>query len=221
MIPNYTRERGDASDPHDSTTLIATAREWKAAGHTVTPDPDSPVPLSDDRSTILRMQNFAVKLESVREPEFVGEQRLLVTYNGRQWYPTMLAPHEMRMLVAQLVAAFDEPDIAAKAVHWFDTLQKCAILLGLAESDPIPSGVLRAVEGLVEQRQAAEALHVEIANLRAALRNVCDAALPVTNAAYNMGQSHEQWLGIKQHIALLDNVRSQAHELIHSTGASQ
>lgn len=67
---------------------------------------DAPVPLSDDRSTVLRLQNFAVKSEVVNDPDFTGELRILLTYNGRQWYPTTLAPHEAQLLVDRLVASF-------------------------------------------------------------------------------------------------------------------
>lgn len=52
-----------------------------------------------------------------------------------------------------------------------------------------------------------------------ALIDVCNAALPVTNAAYNIGQNHEQWDTIKQSIAHLDKLRSQAHELIREVWA--
>lgn len=51
-------------------------------------------------------------------------------------------------------------------------------------------------------------------NLLAALKDVCDAAQPVSNAAYNLGQSHEQWGSIRAGISNLDKVRSQAYEVI-------
>lgn len=43
---------------------------------------------------------------------------------------------------------------ASKAVYWFGCLEKCARLLELADDEPIPSGVVAAVERLIADRAA-------------------------------------------------------------------
>lgn len=45
----------------------------------------------------------------------------------------------------------DEPGIAAKSAHWFAALSKCARLLNLPDDEPIPSGVVAAVERVTKQ----------------------------------------------------------------------
>ena len=52
-------------------------------------------------------QNFAVRAEPTREPDFLGEKTVHITYNGRQWYPTPLGPDEARKLVDLLCAEFN------------------------------------------------------------------------------------------------------------------
>lgn len=52
------------------------------------------------------MKNFGVRAEPTREPEFDGEKTIYVTKNGRQEYPTSLAPHEARKLFDLLRAEF-------------------------------------------------------------------------------------------------------------------
>ena len=64
------------------------------------------------------------------------------------------------------------------------------------------------------ERAAAPAPTSDRAQLIDALRQVCNAALPVTNAAYNIGQSHEQWDNIKRSIDALDAARRNAFRLI-------
>ena len=53
---------------------------------------------TDEQSRQRRMANFAVRAEPAREPDFEDEKTIYVTYNGRQEYPTSLAPHEARKL---------------------------------------------------------------------------------------------------------------------------
>lgn len=62
---------------------------------------------TDEQSRQRRMKNFAVRAEPLQEPEFVGEKTILVTYNGRQEYPTVLAPHEAKKLFDLLRKEFD------------------------------------------------------------------------------------------------------------------
>jgi hypothetical protein len=44
---------------------------------------------------------------------------------------------------------------ASKGIYWFNVLLKCARLLDLPNDEPIPSGVLKAVEALTAQQAAA------------------------------------------------------------------
>ena len=62
---------------------------------------------TDDESRQRRIKNFAVRAEPTREPDFIGEKTILVTYNGRQEYPTALAPHEARKLFDLLRSEFN------------------------------------------------------------------------------------------------------------------
>ncbi|MEM8519034.1 hypothetical protein [Janthinobacterium sp. CAN_S7] len=61
---------------------------------------------TDEQSRQRRMKNFGVRAEPTREPEFDGEKTIYVTKNGRQEYPTSLAPHEARKLFDLLRAEF-------------------------------------------------------------------------------------------------------------------
>lgn len=52
------------------------------------------------------------------------------------------------------------------------------------------------------------------AQLLAALETLVEASSPVSNAAYNMGQRHEQWAIIQPQINTLDAARSAAYAII-------
>lgn len=53
------------------------------------------------------------------------------------------------------------------------------------------------------------------AQLLAALEALANASLPVSNAAFNLGQGHEQWdISISPNISALDKARSNAYALI-------
>lgn len=52
------------------------------------------------------------------------------------------------------------------------------------------------------------------AQLLAALETLVEASRPVSNAAYNLGQSHDQWATIQPQINTLDAARSAAYALI-------
>lgn len=56
-----------------------------------------------------RRKNFAARVvpSTMMDPDFEGEQTLYVTHNGRQEYPTTLAPHEAEQVVAALCKAFN------------------------------------------------------------------------------------------------------------------
>lgn len=63
-------------------------------------------PDADPATCARRERNFAVRAEPSREPDFVGEKTIYTTHNGRQEYPTPLAPHEARKLFDLLAAEF-------------------------------------------------------------------------------------------------------------------
>lgn len=54
--------------------------------------------------------------------------------------------------------------------------------------------------------------------LKEMLKRVCNAALPVSNSAYNLGQHHEQWDSIRTSITALDDARRAAVNLINDMG---
>jgi hypothetical protein len=62
---------------------------------------------TDEESRQRRIQNFAAHVEPTREPDFEGEQTLVVTYNGRQEYRTALSPAEAQKVFDLLRAAFN------------------------------------------------------------------------------------------------------------------
>jgi hypothetical protein len=62
---------------------------------------------TDEQSRQRRMKNFAVRAEPTPEPDFVGEKTIYVTKNGRQEYPTSLAPHEAQKLFDLLRVEFN------------------------------------------------------------------------------------------------------------------
>jgi hypothetical protein len=90
----------------------------------------------------------------------------------------------------------------------------------LERQDATYSQRIAAADGLrALARRAAQPVESagRAGELRTALRLLCNTALPVTNTAYNLGQSHEQWLTIKASIDALDAARSVAFDLIQST----
>lgn len=113
----------DPVDPYDRTTSIDMARNWKARGSFVTPDPDAvrvgaivaaaivataglsaPIPNSPDQA--YRIEHFGVESEPLRHPLFDGERLVRLIHNERQSSSIALAPHEAQLLVDHLVASF-------------------------------------------------------------------------------------------------------------------
>lgn len=85
---------------------------------------------------------------------------------------------------------------------------------------------------LIEEK---DALKAEVARLRSAcdkefadvkflsdrcqllsdiLSQVLYAITPVSNTAYNLGQSHNQWDSIRQSVSELDSLRTKAYEVL-------
>lgn len=86
--------------------IVAPVPATLAAGGSPRPLGDKKVVTTDEQSRERRMRNFAVRAELTREPDFEGEKTIYLTKNGRQEYPTSLAPHEARKLFDLLRAEF-------------------------------------------------------------------------------------------------------------------
>ena len=54
-----------------------------------------------------RRDNFGVRVEPARHPDFENEKTFFFTQNGRQEQPISLAPHEARKLFDLLRAEFN------------------------------------------------------------------------------------------------------------------
>ena len=54
-----------------------------------------------------RRENFAVRVEQARHPDFENEKTFFFTTNGRQEQPVSLAPHEARKLFDLLRCEFN------------------------------------------------------------------------------------------------------------------
>lgn len=114
--------------------------------------------LAADRARQGEPDAFMVVL-SGGEPVAMNFQRVNAEAKLREWegagevvplYRAAIkapAPADAPWHDAVLAETITDPD--AKAVYWFSILTKCAQLLNLPDDEPIPSGVLAAVEKLV------------------------------------------------------------------------
>lgn len=89
---------------------------------------------------VARDEKEKVNVESIH--------RLMAPGTTMQWKALYESPE-----AAQQAAAPGTLD-ASKGVYWFGCLEKCARLLELADDEPIPSGVVAAVERLIANRDA-------------------------------------------------------------------
>jgi hypothetical protein len=75
------------------------------------------------------------------------------TVKGRRIYSnerTQAAANAWDARAALAQQSAGQPSNGEKAASWFNTLAECARLLGLPDDEPIPSGVLRAVQALTQ-----------------------------------------------------------------------
>lgn len=100
---------------------------------------------------------------------WAGNDKLCPTFGSAEALRVYTVKMQRQAVQAAVGAEVPAGD-SYKPIFWFGILVKCARVLNMPDDQPIPSGVLRAVDGMVEQRQADEAtidaLHVELANLR-------------------------------------------------------
>jgi hypothetical protein len=112
-VRDYNRWARDYSAPGGATSITVQGGYFAfgSGGAILSPAPPAPTAgaarhrlggkrevSTDEQSRERRMKNFAVRAEPTREPDFEGEKTIYVTKNGRQEYPTSLAPHEARKL---------------------------------------------------------------------------------------------------------------------------
>lgn len=63
---------------------------------------------TDEQARERRRQKFEARVRPVAagDADFEGEKTIEVTYNGRQWHPLMLAPHEAKAVFELLKREF-------------------------------------------------------------------------------------------------------------------
>jgi hypothetical protein len=133
--------------------------------------------------------------------------------------------------------AAQAPLDASKAVYWFDMLAKCARLLDLPDDEPIPSGVLRAVEKLVAAQAAhagadTERLQAEVERLTTLLNTpetldfIKGLQLETAHQRERWGTSHDAgkapadwfWLiGYLAQKAMMSHIEGSVDKALHHT----
>jgi hypothetical protein len=164
-------------------------------------------------------------------------EKLLCAALGREWATAGIS---IESLIAELVARAERAEELAKQfardgdelckkldaaqaipegdsfkpIYWWSILLKCANLLGLADDEPIPSGVLRAVEKLV----AAQAAHAGASDeqpraeqvLRRLLAYRCAGSLLYADDGELQDSTARPWIDFKRDS--VDNIETKLGE---------